>query len=140
MKTIALCASVTAYKQLIAYQQQLENMGYQVLIPDLASKMKSNKDFSLKEETLAEKTQATRSHFEKINQSDAILVINETKHDLVGYIGPAVLMEMAVAFYLHKPIYLINPPDPKLSNLNEIQALTPHILNNHLSHLLPNLN
>ena len=47
-----------------------------------------------------------RRHFNEIKKADAILVINLKKKGVDGYVGGNVLMEMGLAFYLRKPIYL----------------------------------
>ncbi len=67
-----------------------------------------------------------------------MLVINEEKHGQPNYIGPNVLMEMAVAFYLHKPIYILNGIPAQSPLLDEIMGLEPTSLDGDIS-LLPNL-
>lgn len=128
MKTITLCGSITAYRQLVRVKHELEELGWQVLVPELANRMEKTGHYDLTNETFEEKVEATKLHFEKISRSGAILVVNEPKNGFEGYIGPAVLMEMAIAFYLKKPIYLINTPDAKLANLNEINVLSPIVI------------
>lgn len=47
-------------------------------------------------------------HFDKIEEADAILVVNEEKRGVKNYIGGNVLMEMALAFHDKKPIFVLN--------------------------------
>lgn len=133
MESIVLCASVTAYKPLMKVAHQLEGMGHKALVPDLAEKMERENNFELGADEGAAKTRAIKNHFKKIAESEVVLVVNEQKHGLSGYIGPNVLMEMAVAFYLGKPIYLLNQPDEKLSNIEEIRAMGVKVLVGDLS-------
>jgi hypothetical protein len=136
MKSIVLCASLSAYKHLMAVKLQLEKLGFLVLVQPLADKMAQTGKFHPPPETLAEKSQAMRDHLDKIAQAQAILVINDDKNGFKGYIGAGVLIEMGLAFYLYKPIYLLNPPDSKLPSLVEIKALNPTVINGNLS-LIP---
>lgn len=138
MKTIVLSASVTAYKKVIEVKHQLENMGFEVSAPDLALKMEEHNDYSLSNETAEEKIAAMRDHYDKIAKGDALLVINEPKNGLEGYIGPSVLIEMGLAFYLRKPIYLLYPMDPSLPARCEIDLMTTAVLNGDLELLASN--
>lgn len=135
MKSIVLCASISAYKHLMAIKLQLETLGFKVLVQPLAENMSQTGNFHPPPETLAEKNLAMRDHLDKIAQAQAILVVNDEKNGYKGYIGAGVLIEMGVAFYLNKPIYLLNEPDLKQSNIIEISAMHPTILHGDLSKL-----
>ncbi len=142
MKIITICASVSAYESVIRVMHQLENLGYKVIVPDLALEMESNHDFDFltyvdrfNDQDIESKHQAILSHFPNLRKADAILVVNEPKRGLDGYIGPNVLMEMAVSLYLKKPIYLMNPPDKKVAGFDEIMGIKPIILSGNLQNL-----
>lgn len=62
--------------------------------------------------------------------------MNYQKHGKENYIGPNVLMEIAMAFYLNKPIYILNgqPKDSPL--IDEILGLEPIFLDSDLSKLV----
>ncbi len=53
------------------------------------------------------------AHLEKIKNSQAIFVVNEPKHGIEGYIGANTLMEIAFAYALGKPVFLLNPLGPQ---------------------------
>lgn len=74
----------------------------------------------------------TKHHFNKIKRGDSILVLNYEKSGKKGYIGGAVLAEMAVAFFLKKPIYILNPIDESVSYKEEILGMQPVMLNGDL--------
>lgn len=142
IKTIATCASVSFYEEVISIQHELEKMGFKVLVPDLATEMErtNNYDklahyekFDARQPSV--KRKLMDDHFRKIEKSDAVLVINNRKHELDGYVGPNVLMEIMVGYYLKKPIYLLNPLPKELSAYDEIMALEPTILNGDLTKL-----
>ena len=80
------------------------------------------------------KGKAIREHYAKIIWSDAILVVNEEKRGVPGYIGGNTLMEMGLAFHLTKPIYLLHEV-PDLGYRAEILGMQPVLLNGDLSQL-----
>lgn len=137
---IAICSSANFYKQAISIQQTLEEKGYQVLIPDTAKKMKESGDFNVENYKTwfgnpgdyHKKSDLMRRHFAEIEKSDAILVLNFEKNGKQNYIGPNVLMEMALAFWLKKPIYVLNDlPNPSLFE-EELKGFQPVILDGNL--------
>ncbi len=78
---------------------------------------------------------AIRDHFEKIQESDAILVCNFTKNGIENYIGANTSLEMGYAHGLGKPIYVMNPlPNYKYIN-DEILSFGAKILNGELSNI-----
>lgn len=68
-------------------------------------------------------------------EADAILVLNYEKHGVQNYIGGNVLMEMALAFYLKKPIYILNEIPEQSNFLEEIIGLNPIVLRGDLKKL-----
>lgn len=111
-KTIFLCASMNFYKELIDIEQQLINKGFQVKIPVSAHHMKASGEFDPNKyknnRTYPERAVIIRKNFDEIKASDAILVINNQKNDIPAYIGPNVLMEIGLAFYYNKKIFIWN--------------------------------
>ena len=76
-----------------------------------------------------------RAHFSEVNKADAILVLNYEKHGRRNYIGPNVLIEMALAFDQHKPIYVLNdlPEDSPFEE--ELKGMQPIILHGDITAL-----
>jgi len=129
MKSIAVCSSTAFYPQLPAIKQVLETQGFTVRLPDSAEYLARGEEPQTEGLT---KTDFIRHHFSTIHKSDAILVVNLEKHGQAGYIGPNVLMEMALAFDLGLPIFLLEPPSPDSPLLEEIEAMGPMILHGDL--------
>ena len=75
---------------------------------------------------------AMRDHFEKVDWCDAILVANYEKRGVQGYIGGNTLIEMGIAFYTHKPIYILNPVSLNLGYKDEILGMKPIILDDNV--------
>jgi hypothetical protein len=136
MKTITICSSANFYKQVIELQAQLEKLGYRVLVPSTAERMKASGDYEVEHyktwfkdaNDYAKKTELMRGHFDKVAEADAILVVNNEKHGRMNYIGGNVLMEMTLAFYQHKPICLLNDAPEASDFLEEIIGLEPKML------------
>lgn len=100
------------YKELVSIESQLVDMGYTVGIPGSARAMKESGDFDASHfkggHTNEERDRLIRENFDAIKDSDAILVINNAKNGVDAYIGANVLMEIALAYYFKKKIYLWN--------------------------------
>ncbi len=70
------------------------------------------------------KAEAIREHFEKVEWSDAVIIVNPEKKGVAGYIGGNTLMEMALAFHVGKVIYLTHEV-PNISYTEEILGMLP---------------
>jgi hypothetical protein len=143
VKTITICSSASFYRQAIDIQNQLRSQGFKVKIPIIAEKMKKARDFDVDHyktwfknpKDYKIKTKLMRHHFRKVDECDAILVLNYEKRGIPGYIGGNVLMEMALAFLVKKPIYILNPISEDLNIKEEILGLNPKFLNGDLRKL-----
>jgi hypothetical protein len=114
MKKICICSSVTFYKQVVDLSEKLEQQGFAVTIPALADIMKESGNFDLlayqeqfNSDNQARKGELISAGFRNIEISEVVIIANYEKHNQPGYIGPNVLMELAVAFYLGKKIFLL---------------------------------
>lgn len=139
-KTIAICSSASFYKEVFDIQKELKNFGFKVIVPLTANTMKKTGDFKVetyktwmeRPEDYKRKAYLTKKHFKEIEKGDVVLILNYKKNGKDGYIGGAVLSEMAIAFYLKKPIYILNPIDEKSSFKEEILGMFPKIINGKL--------
>ena len=142
--TITICASISFYKDVIDIKNQLVEIGFTVIMPHLAEIMEQENDFD-RESQLAKrrivnpeghKTEAIMMHFRKIEKCDAILVVNRKKNGIGGYIGGNVLMEMGIAFYLQKKIYILNKISKKEPFTEEIFGMQPVVLKGSIDSML----
>ena len=78
------------------------------------------------------KRDAISDHFEKIEWCDAILVANYEKRGIEGYIGGNTLIEMGLAFYLKKPIYVLYSISSEMSYKIELLSMKPIMLDGNL--------
>lgn len=140
---LAICSSASFYSKVIALSYDLEKMGVNVILPKTAAKMKAEgrendeakTDWSKTSVGYHGKAQLIREHFDEIARSDAILVTNYEKHGQANYIGPNVLMEMAIAFYLKKTIYILNGKPINSPLIDEILGLEPIFLDGDIDKL-----
>ena len=141
IKKITICSSASFYKQALGLEKKLLKMGYKVATPYTAREMGKTGNFDVSSyktwlkdaSTYKRKTSLMRNHFRKVTTSDAILVVNFKKNDIEGYLGGNTLMEMAVAFYLKKPIFILNDVSKDFLLYEEIIGVNPVILNGDLS-------
>jgi hypothetical protein len=81
------------------------------------------------------KTFLTKHHFNKIVVGDVLLVLNYENKGKQGYIGGAVLMEMAIGLHFGKKIYILNPVQEDIGYKEEILGTQPIILNGDLNNI-----
>jgi hypothetical protein len=143
MKTIAICSSANFYRQAVDIQFQLEKLGYRVIIPASAEKMKKSGDYDVdrlkswfgNDKDYHKKVSLMRGHFAEIEVADSILVLNYQKNEIPNYIGGNVLMEMAIAFYLNKAIFILNDVPEESTFLEEIKGIEPIVLHGKLENI-----
>src|ERR1700722_14102537 len=114
---IAVIGSMKFADDMVKIKEQLDELGHTAVIPLGTESHLKNKDFV---ENLDDNLEwcithdIMRRNFMQIADNDAVLVLNYKRNDLEGYIGISALMEMGVAHYLRKKIFLINnTPDYK---------------------------
>jgi len=142
---ITICGSIAFQDEVLSVKEKLEKLGHEIEIWPLKLKDEKGQLISAKEYykirqranenekwVWDRKAELVLEHFEKVARSDAILVANYDKNDVKGYIGGNTLMEMGLAFFLKKKIYLLNQI-PELSYKEEILGVRPIILNGDLS-------
>lgn len=142
---ITICGSIAFLEKMMEVQKELEEMGHEVKTPPMHIQgidgewflatdfYKIRKQASADDKRVwDEKEKAIQNHFDKVVWSDVILVLNEDKNDIPGYVGANTLMEMGLAFHLDKPIYLMQDV-PMMSYSEEILAMKPKVLNGELT-------
>lgn len=74
-----------------------------------------------------------KTFFNKIANSDALLICNYTKKWITGYLGTSVLMEIGLAYYLNKKVFLLYEVDKEQNYSLEVAIINPTILDWDLS-------
>lgn len=138
MKRIAICGSMTAWREMFAAAGVLRARGYDVLLPDGTEEFaKGTRVEETASESVANKLHGDliREYYKKIKISDAVLVINVPKHGRDGYIGGNAFLEFAFGHVLDKPVYLLHDFDHESSYADEMEAMQPIILEDDLSRI-----
>jgi len=137
---ITICGSLTFSNEMLQAKEDLEKMGHRVVIPkdapDVALGKHDNDNLEDDYQRCVE-SDIMRTHFRLIENGDAILVINKEKNNIEGYIGTATLMEIGLAYYLGKKIFLLNSPPHHSEQrwAHEIRIIQPKILNGDLNEI-----
>ncbi|MEA3355031.1 MAG: hypothetical protein U9Q63_00920 [Patescibacteria group bacterium] len=131
---ICICASLKVHDEIIRIKHELESKGHQVILPKTTNLIYQGKlSFkNLNKHKLKYGSVNVVKHFDNIKKANAILVVNPTRKKIKNYIGGNTLMEIGFAYYLQKPIYLLNSI-PKVSYFEEIRDTLPIILNGNLN-------
>ena len=144
MKTIVMCSSLAFYEHVNKLADELEQKGFNVVVPYTARKMRKSGNYDVKTaktwydnpDDFTRKAELMRGHFEEVAKGDITLVINDEKHGIKGYIGPNVLMEMGLAFHLDKPIYVLNDIDKTMPVYEEVYGMGCKIMGGKLDRLV----
>ena len=124
------------YPELVAVERELKERGFTVRVPVSVAIMKKKNDFEVSHfkgvVSYKDRGRFIRKNFRDIASSDAILVINNTKKGIVGYIGTNVLMEIAMAFYFKKKIYIWNHYPSNASFVEELACFGAVVINQDL--------
>ncbi len=137
---ITICGSIAFQDEVLSVKEKLEKLGHKVKLwpsrlKDAKGKLIPVKEYYKIRKVAGDdekwvwdrKAEAIRQHFNKVAASDAILVTNYDKNNIKGYIGGNTLMEMGLAFFLKKKIYLLNEI-PELSYKEEILGMRPILI------------
>lgn len=109
----------------------LESLGYEIALPN---PREGEVDYDTLPDTERAKLKESliQDHLKEINESDAILVFNEDKKGIAGYIGGNTLMEMAFAYAQKIEIFLYKPV-PDMSYSDEILGMKPIVISGDVS-------
>ena len=132
---IFICCSKWFYTQIPPIKTELESYGHIITLPN--SYEKPLKEEEIKSDSTLEghalwKASMIRKQRVKVENNNAILVLNFNKNGQENYIGGATFLEMYEAFNLNKNIYLFNPI-PQNMLYDEINAFRPIIINGDLT-------
>lgn len=107
---IMISGSMTFAHDILTLQKKLEKLGHQIALPLgmephlTDSTFPDNLEGDLK---YCIENDVIRKNFEQIRDQDAMLVFNKKKNDIDGYMGVSMLMELAIAYFLKKKIFIL---------------------------------
>ena len=131
---IAICGSMIFSKEMVEIANKLEQENHEITLPRNAEKRAKN---YLANETSHESIKnkvdndLIRDYFNKIKDSDAVLIVNMEKNKVKSYIGGNSFLEMGFAHALNKEIFLLSDI-PEMIYTDEIKAMQPIVLKGDL--------
>ncbi len=141
---ITLCGSIAFYDEMLDIKKRLEASGHEVKLPPVKVKDAEGNLIPVKEYYEIRKTagddedwvwdrkaEAIMSHFKKVEWSDAVLVLNHDKKGIKGYVGGNTLMEIGLAFFLDKKLFMLNKI-PEIFYKEELLGMKPTVINGKL--------
>lgn len=133
---IFICSSKYFYDRIPDIKIYLESKGYHITLPNSfdnpfkEQKMKQDSETAHSEW----KAEMIRLQKKKVEDNDAVLVLNFNKNGQENYIGGATFLEIYMAFESNKKIFLYNPiPDGILKD--ELLGMQPVIINGDLERI-----
>jgi hypothetical protein len=134
---IAIVSSMHHTERMLSLRDALADFGHVGLVTSLAEPFIGQSDEEKERIKIDQKMNqdAMREFFPALERCDAVLVLNLERKGIPHYIGGNTFLEMSIAYYLHKPIFLFEPiPDVPYST--EIEAMRPVIIHGDLSNIV----
>lgn len=131
---IALCHSMHFAEEAKRIADELKNLGHTPYMSVDVNEYTGKNDEEKEATKLRFKydTSILKDYFDVIAGADAILVLNYERHSILHYIGGNTLIEMGIAHYLGKKIFLMNPIPDITYYKTEIVAMKPMVIDGDL--------
>lgn len=131
--TITICGSIKFYDDMLKAQKGLEKLKHHVLMPTKAEGVDYWAEDNKTRIEAQKKFEFINEHLNKIDKSDAILVVNITKKEIENYIGANTFLEMGYAYHQKKKIYILNPLPSQQYIIDELLTFEPIVINGKLA-------
>lgn len=136
---IFIIGSMHFAKEMLEAKKSLEEKGHEVGVPCDTKTFVDNPEMTTDNHEQNYKwcveNDILRKCFDLIADSDAVLLLNYPRNGINGYVGASGVMEVGLAYYLKKKIYLLYPPPSptEVKSSHEILIMQPIILNGDLN-------
>ena len=126
---ILIHASLDFKQAMIDAKNYIEdNSAHKVMLPEL-TRYQDIRDVHGDDETFTKiKNRLTKENFQNVENCDVLFIINHSHREIKDYIGGNSFMEMVIAFYLKKPIYLLNDIPEGMTYTEEVKSLYPTVV------------
>jgi len=124
-------ASLDFKQGMIDAKKYIENNSiHQVVLPELI-RYQDIRDVKGDDITFTKiKNRLTKDNFRNVEKCDSLLILNYSHREIKDYVGGNSFMEMVIAFFLEKPIYLLNDIPENMTFTEEIKSLYPIVVKN----------
>ena len=130
---ITICGSMKFAKEMLETKEELERMGHTAHVARDTELCVKDPDLNDNIEHCSQ-NDVMRYHFGLIEKSDAVITLNHNKKGVDNYVGANTLIDMGIAHYLGKKIFLLNPI-PDLPCRTELHLMNPVLLEGDLGKL-----
>lgn len=129
MVKILLHASLDFVDNMIIEKNHIESIAeLKVILPEL-TRYQHIRDEQGDDETFTKiKNRLTKDNMNNVEKCDCLFILNYSHRGIKNYIGGNSFLEMIVAFYLKKPIYLLNEIPETMTYSEEIKSLYPKVV------------
>ena len=126
---ILVHASLDKKNEMLSAKEAIESYGkHKVILPEL-TRYQHIRDEEGNDELFTQiKNRLTNENIANVEKADALLILNYTHRGIENYVGGNSFLEMIVAYYLHKPIFLLNPIPDGMPYTEEIKSLYPKVI------------
>ncbi len=139
-KTIVICSSGSFYRHVNEIADELRGKGYKVVVPATAERMRESGDYDITKvkawmhdpSHFKRKQKLAMDHFNEVAAGDAVLIVNDDKPGKPNYIGPNGTMEWGLAYYLGKPVFILNGVDKDSNFYEEVYGMSAAVLDGDL--------
>lgn len=126
---VLLHASLDFVDYMVKAGNFLKENGIDVILPEL-TRYQHIRDVEGDDVSFTRiKNRLTLENIRNVENSDCVFILNYTHRGFENYIGGNSFLEIIIAFYLKKPIYLLNPIPEGMTYTEEIKALYPTVVN-----------
>ena len=138
---LMISGSMTFVHDMILLQKKLETLGHIVCLPigiEPHLKDPSYQDDLDKNTPELIKEDIMLRNFKQIEVQDGIIILNKKKNGIDGYMGTSMLMEMAIAHFLEKKIFVMhNIPHYNTHRwAHEVTIMQPVFINEDLKKIM----
>lgn len=129
---ILIHASLDFKDEMLKAKSYIEsNSTHTVILPEL-TRYQDIRDKLGDDETFTKiKNRLTLENFSNVEKCDVLLIINPNHRNIKNYVGGNSFLEMVIAFYLKKPIYLLNDIPSGMSYTEEIKSFYPIVVGDY---------
>ena len=125
---VKIHASLDFKDEMVSARNYLVSAGYDVLLPELQRFQHIRDELGDDIEFTKIKTRLTKQNMTYVEKCDCLLILNYPHRNITNYVGGNSFLEMVLAYYLHKPIFLLNNIPSDMPYTEEIKALEPLVV------------
>jgi hypothetical protein len=125
---VLIHASLDLRDLILHAAQVLKDAGADVLLPDL-QRYQHIRDVEGRQEEFDQiKHRLSRENAELVASTDVLYILNADHRNIPNYVGGNSFYEMSIAFFLNRPIWLMNEVPDNMPYTEEIRSFFPKIV------------